>query len=150
VTDDSHGFWRRVRLIPFLRQFKEDADRNLERILAEEAPGILAWAVRGCLEWQARGLTPPAIVTDAVEDYRRESDPLGEFIAVRCIVDPKCAAPGAMLYREYQAWAKEAGLREREQLSNTSFGRRLGARFKKERRKGGVEYQGIGVLGGGE
>ena len=150
VTDDSHGFWRRVRLIPFLRQFKEDADRNLERVLAEEAPGILNWAVRGCIEWQARGLTPPAIVSDAVEDYRRESDPLGEFIASRCNVDPKCAAPGAMLYREYQAWAKGAGLREREQLSNTSFGRRLGAQFKKERRKGGVEYHGIGLLGGGE
>ncbi|MCH7728973.1 MAG: hypothetical protein IH991_21190, partial [Planctomycetes bacterium] len=39
VTDDSHGFWRRVRLIPFTRQFP--LDKTLESQLNAEAPGIL-------------------------------------------------------------------------------------------------------------
>jgi phage/plasmid-associated DNA primase len=44
VTDDSHGFWRSVRLIPFLRQFKGQAeDKNLAAHLAEDLPGIQAW-----------------------------------------------------------------------------------------------------------
>jgi P4 family phage/plasmid primase-like protien len=58
VADDSYGFWRRVRLIPFLRQFRDDADPNLERKLREELPGILAFFVRGCLHWQRWGLKP--------------------------------------------------------------------------------------------
>ncbi len=145
VTDDSHGFWRRVRLIPFLRQFGKDADRNLDQILAEEAPGILAWAVRGCGEYLRRGLDPPAIVADAVEDYRRESDPLGDFLAARCTESPNYATPGSNLYHEYQDWAKAAGLRERDTLSMTAFGRRMGARFKKERTRSGAVYHGVGL-----
>ena len=31
-------------------------DRELERTLLEEAPGILRWAINGCLDWQAHGL----------------------------------------------------------------------------------------------
>jgi len=59
VTDDSFGFWRRVRLIPFTKQFTDKtADRSLDKKLKAEAPGILAWIVRGCLEWQRRGLKP--------------------------------------------------------------------------------------------
>ncbi|HJX15845.1 MAG TPA: phage/plasmid primase, P4 family, partial [Candidatus Deferrimicrobiaceae bacterium] len=43
VADDTFGFWRRVRLIPFTRQFTTDADRRLEEKLMGEATGILTW-----------------------------------------------------------------------------------------------------------
>ncbi len=57
VRDYSMGFWRRLRLIPFEAQFQGDAaDRELDRKLLAELPGVLAWAVRGCLEWQQRPL----------------------------------------------------------------------------------------------
>ena len=63
VADDSEGFWRRIHLIPFLREFKGDAaDKDLKAKLCSEAPGILAWAVRGCLAWRTEGLQPPATV----------------------------------------------------------------------------------------
>src|SRR5262249_4534420 len=46
VADDSHGFWRRIRLIPFLHEFKDTArDKHLLEKLLAEAPGILVWAV---------------------------------------------------------------------------------------------------------
>src|SRR5262249_35646441 len=80
VADDSYGFWRRVRLIPFTRQFRDDADTQLETKLREELPGILGYLVRGCLEWQRQGLKPPTRVQAATETYREESDSLGQFI----------------------------------------------------------------------
>lgn len=54
IRDDSLGIWRRVYLVPFTRTFK--VDTTLAAILGGEAPGIPAWAVRGCLDWQKHGL----------------------------------------------------------------------------------------------
>ncbi len=74
VRDDSYGFWRRIRLIPFLRQFPKND--TLEPALRAEASGVLAWAIRGCLQWQTLGgLAPPSVVTEATAEYARESDP---------------------------------------------------------------------------
>ena len=43
----------RIRRIPFTVQIpKEQRDKDLERTLATELPGILAWAVQGCLDWR--------------------------------------------------------------------------------------------------
>jgi putative DNA primase/helicase len=63
VSDDSPGFWRRVRVILFLQQFVgQRADKDLVAKLKAEAPGILRWALEGCLEWQRQGLGLPAAV----------------------------------------------------------------------------------------
>jgi putative DNA primase/helicase len=146
VSDDSYGFWRRVRLIPFTQQFKDDqADPNLEVKLREELPGILAWLVRGCLEWQRRGLKPPAVVLNATETYREESDPLGQFIAERCHLDGASTAPARELYRGYRSWAEEQGFRDREILTSQAFGRRVGDRFKKKHTRCGAVYEGLGL-----
>jgi putative DNA primase/helicase len=79
--DHSTGFWRRVRLIPFTKQFAGgSADKNLDAKLAAEREGILAWAVRACLEWQREGLSVPQAVLDASQQYQRDEDPLHGFI----------------------------------------------------------------------
>ena len=56
VRDHSTGFWRRVRLVPFTQKFEGATDdKTLDLKLASERAGILAWLVRGCLEWQKYG-----------------------------------------------------------------------------------------------
>ena len=111
VSDDSYGFWRRIRLIPFPRKFaEEEADKELLSNLQAEAQGILAWAVRGCLAWQVHGLKPPTVVKDATQNYREESDSLEEFITERCIVEEEARTPKGRLWEEYQRWVKENGL----------------------------------------
>jgi hypothetical protein len=57
IRDETHGMWRRVTLIPFTRTFA--VDKTLPETLAAEAPGILAWAVRG-LPRLAAGRPPRA------------------------------------------------------------------------------------------
>ncbi len=54
------GIQRRLRLIPFDVTIPQDEiDRELDRKLWAEAGGVLAWLVRGCLEWQQHGLREP-------------------------------------------------------------------------------------------
>src|SRR5581483_2759319 len=55
---DDDALWSRVLLIPFELRFvdnptaenEREADKRLKDRLKEEAPGILAWLVRGCLQ----------------------------------------------------------------------------------------------------
>ncbi len=146
VDDDSYGFWRRVRLIPFLRVFRErDADKKLAEKLAAEADGILAWAVQGCLEWQKRGLDPPDAVRAATDEYRDESDPIAGFIADRCVAAAECTVTASALYRAYREWAGDQGLQQWEVLSSTRFGRRMTERFEKRHSDRGNIYAGIGL-----
>jgi putative DNA primase/helicase len=125
VTDDSHGFWRRVHQIPFLRQFDPRTEPELENILKAEASGILAWAIRGCLEWQAQGLKPPATVIDATKAYREEMDPLRDFVPDRCILRPDAQISTAALWEEYLSWCVQNS--EQSPLQRTAFTRRLEA-----------------------
>ena len=81
VRDDSFGFWRGIRVIPFSQRF--EVDRTLMPALHRNA-GILAWAVRGALAWQAHGLQPSASVLTATQGYQSDSDPLGAFLAEAC------------------------------------------------------------------
>ena len=49
VAGDSHAIWRRLRVIPFVGHDRAAPTQALPTKLRAELPGILAWAVRGCL-----------------------------------------------------------------------------------------------------
>ena len=133
VADDSHGFWRRVHLIPFDKQFDPRVDTKLEDTLRSEAPGILAWAVRGCLLWQAQGLNPPFTVMAATQVFRTENDPLQDFLDDRCEFDPSAEVSVATLRETYVRWARENGERN---IPRLQFSRRLEAMGLQKRQHG--------------
>jgi putative DNA primase/helicase len=112
ITGMDEGVWRRLRLVPFEVAIPEsEQDRDLMSKLMEELPGILQWAISGCLEWQKKGLNPPAIVTNAVKAYREESDLLGRFIEESCTVRPQAQVKSSALFAQYQAFCERAGER---------------------------------------
>lgn len=145
VHDDSYGFWRRVRLIPFNRQFMGTSDdKELISKLIAEAPGILAWMVKGCLSWQKEGIDPtPECIAIATREYEADSDPLSEFILSECALSPNMQIQSRELYKSYQSWATEQGMKDKEILTLTAFGRRMGQKFKKITPKNVNFYQGI-------
>ena len=147
VEDLSFGFWRRVRCVPFTRQFKGDADdKHLRDTLKAEAPGILAWIVRGAVEWYRRGLTPiPDAVQAATDQYQRESDDLGEFVTERLFVGEAFTAKAGALFKDYSSWADERGMRKDDHLTATMFGRRMAKRFRKTSDRNGTTYHGVGL-----
>lgn len=106
----DEGIWRRVRLIPWLVTIPEgERDPELPTKLRAELPGILAWAVRGCLEWQREGLGEPPPVLDATAEYRDESDPLREFFELQCHFEPEARTPRIQIRTAYELYCKENG-----------------------------------------
>ena len=152
VNDDSPAFWRRVNLVPFRARYTFDpdedlplADLDLEAKLRAEAPGILAWVVRGARAWQEEGLRPPASVKAATEQYKAESDPLAPFLDEFCVVGPECRASAAEMLSAYLRHCERAGIPDRDRMSSTALGRRMGQRFEKKHTKRGAMYVGVGI-----
>ena len=143
------AIWRRLRLVPFTVTIPEaEQDKTLGAKLAAELPGILAWAVRGCLDWQRDGLGTPAEVRQATAAYREEQDTLAGWLDECCILDPTATATAGELYKNYTAWCEANGKRKEEQESSTSFGLRLGDRGfdkYKDKKTKRVVYMGLGL-----
>lgn len=150
VEDETDGFWRKVRLIPFVVKFTDgNADRSLTNKLKAEAEGILAWLVRGAMRWRTEGLEPlPECVILATATYRQDEDPLSDFIGAKCVTDPKAAIGATTLYKAYKVWAESEGMTGKDVLTATTFGTRMGTRFAKRHDRGGAVYDGIALAEG--
>jgi putative DNA primase/helicase len=110
IKGTDHGVWRRLRLIPFNVRIPDDEkDKDLHLKLLEEAPGILAWCVRGCIDWQAGGLREPDEVWAVTKKYREEMDILGAYLDEMCLLEKNHTVPKKDLYESYVRWLKEAG-----------------------------------------
>lgn len=143
VKDDSHGFWRRMQVITFPRTFEgSSVDLKLAEKLRAEGPGILAWAIRGCLRWQEEGLNPPLSVQLKVEEYKDEEDPNREFL-VECVDFSEADAEESMheLYTSYTAFCTKTGRKFTQ--SRKSFGKYLSRKFEKRESNGKVIYRGV-------
>ena len=100
---------RRLHLIPFNVTIPaEERDLRLAAKLEAEWPGILQWAVEGCLEWQRQGLNPPRAVLDATEAYLKAEDRLAAWIDEGCEVGRQCLAPAGALFASWRAWCEAA------------------------------------------
>jgi putative DNA primase/helicase len=123
IRGTDRAIWDRIRLVPFLVRIPPDEqDKHLREKLIAEAPGILAWAVQGCLDWQREGLTEPAGVSTATEGYRAEMDVLGGFIAECCEVSDGLTVTKHALYDAYQKWCEASG---EFYVTKTTFGKRM-------------------------
>ena len=104
--------WRRVRLIPFTVTIPDERqDKGLLDALKSELPGILAWCVRGMLEWQKNGLGCPDCVKIATEEYRASQDLIGEFIDDCCLVGNDFRVRCGEFYAALKTWCEASGER---------------------------------------
>jgi putative DNA primase/helicase len=152
VRGTDHGIWRRIKLIPFTIKIPDaQQDKSLPKKLKAELPGILAWAVRGCSDWQREGLGEPEEVTSATEEYRSEMDVLANFIEDRCVEHEDAHAAAAQLWKAWKSWADISG----EKIgTQKAFGARLTERgFESFKYSGGKHkdrrgWAGIGLQTG--
>jgi putative DNA primase/helicase len=133
IRGTDHAIWRRIKLIPFNVTIPTaEQDRKLREKLLDEAPGILAWAVRGCLKWQKEGLHSPAEVQAAMDSYRTEMDIVGQFLD-----------EGYIQGSAYKSWCEQMG---EYPLSHKMFSTRLLERGFTHIKSGGkMVWQGIGI-----
>jgi putative DNA primase/helicase len=151
ATASDAALWARILLIPFNVRFIDEpkgqnerkADHDLLNRLKAEAPGIMAWLVRGCLLWQREGLAPPEIVKAATREYQKEEDLIERFLNDRCIVGATYEIQASILYKVYHGWAEENGLKP---MTGIKFGKEMQNRFDSYQKRH-VFYTGLSLLG---
>ena len=106
IYNTDEGIWRRINLIPFEVVIPEsERDPKLRETLRAELPGILAWAIRGCQEWQAQGLAVPDEVKHATADYRSEMDTLSGFIDEYFVIKAEAITSNKDMHAALTEWA---------------------------------------------
>ncbi len=119
ICGTDHGIWRRIKLIPFDVVIPEaKQDKKLPAKLAEELPGILNWAIAGCLDWQQGGMREPAVVQAKTSQYSTDMDDVGKFIDEFCEVGKDFLESATELYR---AFLEKTG----SNMNQHAFGARL-------------------------
>ena len=101
---------RRFNLIPFTVTIPPaDRDPQLGDKLRAEWPGILAWAIDGCVAWQEQGLNPPQCVTEATGAYLETEDSFGTWIDECCDRQERAWEASKNLYASWRQWAEASG-----------------------------------------
>lgn len=123
IPESDDGIWRRMIPVAFKTKFWNPSkgemgpehlrrDNNLATTLRDEFPGILAWLIRGCIEWQKGGLNAPVSIQDEAIAYRQEEDKTAQYLADCCEISN--AAGNTLLktvFADYCKWCEEAGYR---------------------------------------
>ena len=111
--------------------------------LTQELPGILNWAIEGCLRWQSEGLIAPQSVTASVTEYRTEMDTVCSFVAEECIIAPHERIQVGSLYQQYSNWCRSSS---KQPQTKVQFGKSLTDQgYKQMRDSNGRYWQGLSI-----
>lgn len=142
IRGTDEGIWRRVRLIPFEFTIEpEKQNKNLREELREEAPGILQWAVEGCLTWLSAGLhcVTPERVKSATDTYRQEMNTIKAFMTECCVLGYDKQVKVTDLHNAYSEWSGD-------RVSRNEFSRKIeDLGYKKEKLPAGIFWIGVGL-----
>jgi putative DNA primase/helicase len=101
---------RRIQMLPFTITIPEtERDPQLTERLRKEWPGILQWAIEGCLEWQRTGLSVPEVVREAGSNYLQAEDTVQAWIDDCCESRTGAWSASAILYASWQRYAEASG-----------------------------------------
>lgn len=111
VNDNTLFSSGRVVVIPFEKHFEPaEQDRTLKTRLqsSENASGILNWLLDGLRLYRVEGLKQPPSIVKATDEYERNSDKIGLFIA-ECLHPCKQNCAASAVYNLYANWCDENG-----------------------------------------
>ncbi|MBM3760932.1 MAG: hypothetical protein FJW36_11865 [Acidobacteria bacterium] len=143
ISGTETAIWRRMRLIPFRVSFAGREDVTLPQRLKAEREGILAWVIEGARRYFEIGLEAPEVVTEATDEYRRQSDQLGRFVEDRLMFIDGATVAAKRIQDAYRAWCAESGEREQRSAALSEY---LAAKgIEKKRITEGNRYLGVSV-----
>lgn len=142
--DTTHGFWKRLIVLPFRHTFpKDEQNPDLKNeIIEEELDQVFTWAIKGAMNLIERGvglryLIQPQSSDDAKLEWKVETDPVAAFVEEEL---EECDDRGdglneTDLFEEFKRWS--ADTRTGERLKKRSFGKRLeDLGYDREQKKG--------------
>jgi putative DNA primase/helicase len=111
IDGSDKALQRRLRVIPFHVTFgAERLDKYLREHLRDELSGILAWIVRGAVEWQKDGLGTATAMESATESYITANDQFAQFLADMCVVERELTISAKRLRAAFTDWCEDNGL----------------------------------------
>ena len=145
VGANDDGTWRRLIVIPFNAKIRSKSDiKNYAEYLVDNAGGaILAWIIEGAKKVIMNNFKPPvpAVVSEAIRQYRENNDWLSIFIEDSCEVDKTYTQKSGEFYQEYRAYCSRNGEYAR---STTDFYTGLETvGFTRKKTKAGIMITGI-------
>ncbi|MEX2214985.1 MAG: phage/plasmid primase, P4 family [Phycisphaeraceae bacterium] len=140
LTEITPAVLRRIRVVPFLFTVHKE-DKKLLRTLKLEAPGILNWLMKGCLDWQREGMGIAAAIDRATGHYRIDIDPVGVFVEARCERAKGHWVATADLMSSLEQWCADVGYEMPENHAISQRLRSIG--FRSKQRNAGRGWQGI-------
>jgi putative DNA primase/helicase len=140
---------RRILEVPFVQVIPEaERDERITIALRTDPAvqsAILAWGIRGCLQWQDEGLNPPDTVINYTNEYFASHDPLLDWLSDTCNAAADGWTPTATLRASYQAWCEDNG---ETAINSKQFKTHLeGKGFREHRTKSARGWLGITVTG---
>lgn len=146
VGSSDRGTWSRLTVLPFNAHLRDtDGEKkDYAEILYTQAGGaVLAWMVEGARRFMANGykLEPPAIVREALAEYRKSCDWLGAFIEEDCELGENYATSSKELYQRYAAYCQVNGDYRRDGRDFANAMQSAGFELKHARK--GNQYMGL-------
>lgn len=125
IEDSSNAFWRRMRMVRFLRRYEDPSVRDpfLQTKLDRELSGIFNWAIRGLDRLNRAGdFTVSPSIVEANNQVRDTSDPLRAYLLAHYTENPTARVQKDEAYRHYEEWCEDNG---REVAVAAQFGKRV-------------------------
>lgn len=142
IKETTNAIWERLLLIPWTVTIPaEERDPELKEKLKAEAPGILRWAVEGCLAWQKEGLNPPDAIRFATADYREDQNNVCAFIEDECERVAGTNVGTVEMYENYEEWCTTSS--ETPLTPNDFRDALTGMGIRKGKSNGRMVYHGI-------
>lgn len=140
---DEDAVWDRIHLFEFPHAFKDRPAKPHERPINPELKdqlrqdevksAILAWAVRGCLEWQRAGqrFNRPEASRKALETYRLNEDYIEAFVRARCVIGKDFREQAKPLHDAYTDWHLEEFGANSKPLGRRKFSEAMTGKFER-------------------
>lgn len=126
VLDNSHGFFRRILLVTFKRQFLEgdpDRNENLEDELMEELSEIFLWALAGLQRLRKQGrFTACDETLENLKEFQLSNNPVKYFVETKCVIDAEKSVSKDDLFDAYVEFCKAGKFKP---LNKSNFHREL-------------------------
>jgi len=152
ARDRTEAWYRRFEIVKFPNTFRKDDpnfDPYLEEKLEKELPGILNWAIAGLKRLKEnRNFTQSEMIKEAKREYERENDSVVAFIEDRTKTPIDDYEVCQHVYREYQIYCENAGMKYTTRRTFTSRLKKLGYEVKNKWKDGKTQrcYYGLRLI----
>lgn len=128
TLDNTHGYYRKILIVPFNRIFKqEEMDRNLKDKVSEELSGVLNWAIEGAerLINNDYRFTECEAIEKVTKAYKEEQNPVESFLKDVLIYEEGHSETKKDVLDAYKLWIEGQNISSRGTESPQRFWKAL-------------------------